>query len=426
MRRWLLIISAASMLVYAFAAGAADYGSSSPGAGSSLPVAQTLVREGDFAVKLAAVLDIGTPTTEAAAEDVLVQVGVAPLNGWLSDYPMTPQIIGQLQESISRAASEGKLPMTSDQAVRGLYTITAQFNLPTPAGQGSASSQGTPPPAPAAPQVIDDYYYDTGPPIVTYYPPPYDYAYLYAWVPYPVWWFGFWFPGFYICNSFTTVVVFQSRTVVVSNHFVDRRTGHVVTVDPVGLPGGHGRRPETVLRTERGEGYRTLADMRHGARIAGLSGANGRWSAEARRSAEAIYSHSMRVSRPEREGSGREYRGGTGSPRTYGDAVRRPTEERTRGAEHNWSASSPRYASPPATMMRENSEGWGRHFSGQNRPFSNEILSSPTVPRSPSPGSGSGGRGVYTARPATPLGEGWQGNQGIGGAFSGGACRGRC
>jgi hypothetical protein len=234
MRRWLWIISAAGLLVFPFAAGAADYGSSSQGTASGPPVAQTLVREGDFAIKLAAVLAIGTPSTEEAAEDLLVNVGIAPLNGWLSDYPVTPQILGQLQESVSRAASQGKLQMTSDHAVQGLYSIAAQYNLPTPSGQETATSAEAPPQEapPQAPQyqpdqqVVTDYYYDAGPPVVTYYPPPYDYAYLYDWVPYPVWWFGFWFPGYYICNSFTTVIIVHSHPVVVSNRFVDHRTAY--------------------------------------------------------------------------------------------------------------------------------------------------------------------------------------------------------
>ena len=56
------------------------------------------------------------------------------------------------------------------------------------------------------PTEIDNYYYDEGPPVVTYYPPPYDYGYLYAWDPFPFWWGGVWFPGFFILTDFDCVV----------------------------------------------------------------------------------------------------------------------------------------------------------------------------------------------------------------------------
>ncbi len=425
MRRWLWIISAASLLLYPFAAGAADYGSSiTPSTESTPPVAQTLVREGDFAVKLAAVLDIGTPASEAAAEDLLVQMDIAPVNGWISDYPMTPQIVGQLQESISRSASEGKLPMTSDHAVKGLYAVTAQFNLPTPAGQAAASGGNAPSAVPPDQQAINDYYYDVGPPVVTYYPPPYYYGYLYDWVPYPVWWIGFWFPGFYICHNFTTVVVFQSRTVVVSNHFVDHHTGRVVTVAQGGrLGGGQGRMPGTVLRTEQGERFMTVADMQRGIRVAGPSGeaqqrgdravvgSDRQWTPEARRSAGLIYSRSMRAPLPERGELGTD-------SRNRGNAVPRATGER------NWSTPShQRYASPPMTMRREN-EGWARQYAPPQGTFRNEPLSSPTNQRGAL--SGAGRRQVYDGRRAPFSGESWQGRGQWGGGFSGGACRGRC
>ena len=52
------------------------------------------------------------------------------------------------------------------------------------------------------PTVIDNYYSDEGPPVVTYYAPPPDYAYLYAWDPFPFWCGGFWFPGYYVLNDF--------------------------------------------------------------------------------------------------------------------------------------------------------------------------------------------------------------------------------
>ncbi len=442
MKKWLLIISTASIILYPLAAGAADYGSSSSVTGSAPPVAQTLVREGDFAIKLAAVLDLGTPATETAAEDLLVKAGIVPLNGWLSDYPVTPQIMGQLQEAVSRSASEGKLPMTSDQGVKGLYSVAAQFNLPTPAGAGQTGPSTPSSTTPYQPdqQAVNDYYSDAGPPVVTYYPPPYDYAYLYAWVPYPVWWFGFWFPGFYICNSFTTTVVFESRSVVVSNHFVDRRTGDVFTVDPDGPRGGHGRRPESVLRTERGEGFLTPADMHRGERVVGYSperrqGPDDRrfsrgersWSPDERRSAANIYSRSMRTPFPE----ARADRVGPMGDRREGQRMSFGTVQGSRaGGERNWSSVPPqRQVQQP--LMRPAEQGWDRRSYGAARPFSNGLFTSPSGQRVPTRSLGSSmargeGGGARSVRPSG--GEGWgRQEMGGGGSFSGGYCRGgRC
>ncbi len=64
-----------------------------------------LYQEGDFALKLATALKLGTPTTEVQAEDMLTAVGIAPKNGWIADYPMTPIIIGQVRNAVVAAAA---------------------------------------------------------------------------------------------------------------------------------------------------------------------------------------------------------------------------------------------------------------------------------------------------------------------------------
>jgi hypothetical protein len=265
MKKWLTIIAAAGLLLYPFAAIAEDYGSQPSQEQQVPPVAQRLVREGDFAVKLAAQLELGKPSDEVTAEDMLTAVNVVPVNGWLSDYPMTPEIIGQLKDAVSKAAAEGKLHMNNEEAVKGLYYLTAEMNLPTPAGTGNEAQEGSQqaPAAPSNPSVVNNYYYDQGPPVVTYYPPPYDYWYMYNWVPYPVFWFGFWFPGFYICDNFTTVVVspvYLDRRVV-TNHVIDPVTRRVAIVDPITRT-GNGVRSTTVLRAANGRTFGTLPEMR--------------------------------------------------------------------------------------------------------------------------------------------------------------------
>ena len=202
---------------------------------------------------------------------MLAEAGIVPLNGWISDYPMTPQIIGQLNDSLVKAAAGNKIPMTVQEATQRLYVLIAELNLAAPAGTGTAA-----PAAQANPNYVDEYYYDQGPPVVTYYPPPVDYAYLYDWVPYPVVWFGFSFPGFFICHNFTTTVIVTNtrlvtRTGIVTNRIINPVTRTVARVDPVVRTSTGTIRSETALRTENGRMFKTFADMRQGINMADVS-----------------------------------------------------------------------------------------------------------------------------------------------------------
>lgn len=272
-----IIILAAGLLLYPFATAGADYGSqsSSPQNRQVPPVAQPLVREGDFAVKLAAALELGSPESEAEATDLLARAGVVPVNGWIPDYPMTPAVLGQLQDAMAKAASGGALPMNVEEATRRLFDLSQEMNLPTPAAPGTTEAEGAPTSGQYPPAVVNNYYYDYGPPIVTYYPPPASYAYLYAWVPYPSWWFGFWFPGFYICHDFTTVVVVNRRPVIVTNRVLDPFTRrHAILTPTVLTPTVRTDRvtvrPLTMLRTEDGRTFRDFSEMRKEAGRSGL------------------------------------------------------------------------------------------------------------------------------------------------------------
>jgi hypothetical protein len=228
MKKLLGIVMALSLMIMPFAV----YGQSEQTAPNSPPaVSQQLVPEGDFALKLVSALHLGTATTEAQAEDMLTSVGVVPKNGWIADYPMTPIIIGEVQNSVVAAADAQKLPMGKDEALQAFQTVTTDFGL--------AVTPGSPGPyAESQPQlnstVINNYYDEEGPPVVTYYPPPWDYFYLYAWVPYPFWFSGFYFPGFYVLNDFDTIVVLghHHHPFRVTNHFFDRRVNRFVRIDP--------------------------------------------------------------------------------------------------------------------------------------------------------------------------------------------------
>jgi hypothetical protein len=210
------------------------------------PIAQTLIPEGDFAIKLAEALKVGRAQNEAEAENILASAGIAPKNGWIADYPVTPDIIGELQHSIGVAADSGRLPVNKDAALKALEDLAAWQGLPVAADTESRVIEAGPPPNDvdySNPDVIDTYYDDQGPPVVTYYPPPPDYGYLYSWVPYPFRCSGSPFKGYFILNDFHRSAFVNGRRVMVSNHFIDSKTRRVFSIDP--RTRGDGKSPVT-------------------------------------------------------------------------------------------------------------------------------------------------------------------------------------
>ena len=264
-------------------------------AANSPPVAQPLVPEGAFAVQLVEALKIGQAQNEAQAENILSAKGIEPKNGWIADYPVTPDIVGEIKESVAAAAETRKLEMGKDQAQKATENLLTRLGLNVTAGSSSPSVQAPPsagtgnatiykyidengvshytdryesipkqsrdqletiqeeaPPrlsvGPAEewtepqvnnfaaypnPEVINNYYYNDGPPVVTYYAPPAPYYYLYAWVPYPFRYYGFSLPGFFILRDFHRHVYFNRQVFAVSNHVVNAAHRTVSIVDPV-------------------------------------------------------------------------------------------------------------------------------------------------------------------------------------------------
>jgi len=94
-----------------------------------LPMEQSLLREGAFAMKLAEALKIGPAESEAEAESRLAQIGIAPRNGWIADYPVTPQVIGELQNAVGAAADSGKLAMKKDEAIKTFQGFIADIQV---------------------------------------------------------------------------------------------------------------------------------------------------------------------------------------------------------------------------------------------------------------------------------------------------------
>lgn len=197
--------------------------------GSDPPIAQPLVREGDFAVKLAEALRLGTAANEMEAENLLGSTGIAPRSGWISDYPVTPVVIGELRDAVSEAADSSRLTMVKEEALSTFDQVVRDHGLPVTADT-SAGTDGSAENYPE-PTVVNNYYYSSGPPVVTYYAPPYDYAYLYTWVPYPFWWWNFHFTGFFVLTNFHKVFVVDRKVVVLSNRFFDHNRRAFVRIN---------------------------------------------------------------------------------------------------------------------------------------------------------------------------------------------------
>ncbi len=132
------------------------------------PSEQNLVREGVFAMELAEVLKIGEVKSEAEAEDKLTSVGIAPKNGWIADYPLTPAMVGELGNAVGEAADSGKIPMKREEAMRAFEDLVTSME--------SQSARVEPPPGrepyPEAYDYPRYYYY----PRFYYSPYPYYYG----------------------------------------------------------------------------------------------------------------------------------------------------------------------------------------------------------------------------------------------------------
>lgn len=196
------------------------------------PVEQPLMPEGVFAVQLAQALKMGKVKDEVQAESMLSAVGIEPKNGWIADYPVTPDIVAEIKTSVAAAAEANKIGMGKDEAQKAVAGLEADLGLNIRAGSPPTAT-GEVQEAAAPAEVVNNYYYDYGPPVVTYYPPPWDYDYLYAWVPFPFCWGDFFFGGFFVLHDFHRHIHFHHHEFVISNHVVNVTTNRVLVVDPV-------------------------------------------------------------------------------------------------------------------------------------------------------------------------------------------------
>jgi hypothetical protein len=195
------------------------------------------LREGTLALRLADTLKLATTEDEAEAERTLAEAGIVPDNGWIGDYPVTPDVIGELEAAIAEASESGRLALGKDEALAAYEGVLAGYGLAVKADESAEGTSGQPEATYPDTTVIDTYYYDQGPPVVTYYTPPAAYAYLYSWVPYPFWGWNSWFPGFYVLADFDVRIGHRhglghrhDHGKFISNHFRDH--GRTFRIDP--------------------------------------------------------------------------------------------------------------------------------------------------------------------------------------------------
>ncbi len=127
--------------------------------------AQTIITQGAFAMELSSALGLGTAAAPAEAEDRLINVGIAPQNGWSAGQPMTPASLDEIEDSLIDAAAENKIPV---KALKGFLNLMDQYDL---AGSDEESYDSeAPSPAVPPPPNYADAYPGYGQPLIGYYP----------------------------------------------------------------------------------------------------------------------------------------------------------------------------------------------------------------------------------------------------------------
>jgi hypothetical protein len=63
---------------------------------------------------------------------------ISPRTGWISDYPMAPDIIAEVRESAARSASSGNLQLSGTDAAGMVDKVSIAMNLPVKPGESSS------------------------------------------------------------------------------------------------------------------------------------------------------------------------------------------------------------------------------------------------------------------------------------------------
>ncbi|GEM_PF-3706292 len=192
-------------------------------------IAPSVARQGDFALRLAQSLGLPAAEDEEGAIRALNALGIHAVDGWMADYPMTPQIAAELRDAVIATAAAGQLNMSLDAAMGAYAELVAEFGLPPPVDLAPGYASGGGPAnryVPSCDGTALGYYYDSfGTPIYTYCRPPAAYLYLYSWVPCGFQWQGRVFTGFFILNHFNRIPPHVHVQHIDHRHRAEGRTG---------------------------------------------------------------------------------------------------------------------------------------------------------------------------------------------------------
>jgi len=96
---------------------------------NSPSIEQVLVPESVFAEQLVEALKLGPVSDGAKAEEFLSGLGIEPKNDWIADYPVTPNVLGDIEKSISNASDQGKIALKKDKALKVVDDVKAKLGF---------------------------------------------------------------------------------------------------------------------------------------------------------------------------------------------------------------------------------------------------------------------------------------------------------
>lgn len=90
------------------------------------------VTQCEYAVALAERLGLGKGLSGEAAISALTRVGIMPKEGWKCGALVTPGFIAEIQGLVIMAAQKGLIPISPEDAMRILASLSDDLGLPRP------------------------------------------------------------------------------------------------------------------------------------------------------------------------------------------------------------------------------------------------------------------------------------------------------
>lgn len=110
----------------------------------ALALEPTLLPEAVYALNLVEILGL-EPTSDAnKAEILLSRLGIEPKNGWISDYPITPMIIGDIDQDIANAYDLKKINLNKTETLKQVNELKTRLGLDVEKEKPNHLTQATP------------------------------------------------------------------------------------------------------------------------------------------------------------------------------------------------------------------------------------------------------------------------------------------